>query len=308
MMTDSLPATLTFLQKTVLALEIVAYLAGIGFWLWGLTRRRWRVTDGGRMQPWKASVVDFLSGASFVLLGGISAQVGMAAVTQKFMPDGDGAILLQGAGFQLGMLAGALITMLLVIGSKHTRFRPADSETEGEGNVGAAMVAGAEEPDRRPLGIGRSIFAGIAVFAMALPLMIATAAVWQQLVTALGFKITEQDLVGLLSRSSPGWAAAMVFFAVIVAPCTEELIFRGGFFRFLHRRLGTVWALVISGAVFGSVHLDLSVFGPLCVLGIFLAAAYLRTGSIVVPMVAHALVNLNTIVLVLSGFGPSSSS
>ncbi|MFA5056810.1 MAG: CPBP family intramembrane glutamic endopeptidase, partial [Opitutaceae bacterium] len=51
------------------------------------------------------------------------------------------------------------------------------------------------------------------------------------------------------------------------------------------------------------LHANWVSFLPLCVLGVIFAMAYERTGRIAVPMLAHALFNLNTLLLVLSGIG-----
>ncbi|RRJ99434.1 CPBP family intramembrane metalloprotease [Opitutaceae bacterium TAV3] len=317
MMTDSLPVSLTPLQIAVFALEVMVYLAGAGLWVWwfarGAGRKGAQWMGGMRMQPWDADMTGFMTGVALVVTGALGGQAAMVFVTQKFMGGGGGgggeaALLLQGAGFQLGMLAGAALTLALMRNAE-CRVQNGDGAAEvGGGDVAAPTCRTSSVTTIRHSALAPAL-AGVAVFAMALPLMIAVAAAWQWAVRACGFKVSEQDLVGLFARSgSWSWIVAMSFFAVVVAPLTEELIFRGGLFRFLHRRVRPGWAMAISGAVFGAVHWDLSVFGPLCVLGMLLALAYERTGSIVVPMVAHALFNLNTIVLVLAGFGPAAAS
>jgi hypothetical protein len=81
----------------------------------------------------------------------------------------------------------------------------------------------------------------------------------------------------------------------------EELLFRAGLFRFCRQRLGRAWALIISGCSFGLLHGNWAGFLPLAILGMGLAIAYEATGSIRVPIIAHALFNLNTILVLLSG-------
>jgi membrane protease YdiL (CAAX protease family) len=71
------------------------------------------------------------------------------------------------------------------------------------------------------------------------------------------------------------------------------------------------WAAISStSVVFGALHVQwsdhmggLPSLLPLVVLAAVFCVAYERTGSIVTPIVAHALFNLNMIVLVMTGVG-----
>ena len=60
-------------------------------------------------------------------------------------------------------------------------------------------------------------------------------------------------------------------------------------------------AIRSCGCLFGAAHANWASFVPLAVLGVVLALAYEATGDIRVPIVAHGLFNLNTILIVLSG-------
>lgn len=80
-----------------------------------------------------------------------------------------------------------------------------------------------------------------------------------------------------------------VFSVVIVAPITEEFIFRG---ILLHRwaaKWGVSSAILVSSIVFGLLH-PYNPFG-LSVFGIVMALLYIKNGTIIVPMVAHSLNN-----------------
>lgn len=87
----------------------------------------------------------------------------------------------------------------------------------------------------------------------------------------------------------------IVVTVVVVAPILEEVVFRGLLFQVLRRRTG-VWAgIVLSSVTFAIVHLELIgrplSLGALLVLGAWLAWALHRTGSLIVPITAHALFN-----------------
>ena len=100
---------------------------------------------------------------------------------------------------------------------------------------------------------------------------------------------------------SPLLLGSLVALASIVAPITEELIFRAGLFRYARTRLPRWAALLLPAVLFGALHGNLASFPQLVALGVIFSLAYERTGNIAVPMLAHALFNLNTIALILSG-------
>jgi hypothetical protein len=101
----------------------------------------------------------------------------------------------------------------------------------------------------------------------------------------------------------------MITLAVVIAPLTEELVFRAGLFRFLRSRAPHWLALGVSAVLFASLHVNwvtlegLTSFVPLVALAVMFSLAYERTGKIGTAIVAHALFNLNTVVLIFSGVG-----
>lgn len=78
--------------------------------------------------------------------------------------------------------------------------------------------------------------------------------------------------------------------AVLAAPVFEEFIFRGLLFGGLRRSMGVRQAMLASAAVFAIVHPPLSML-PVFVLGLCAALAYEGTGSLLAPMITHALYN-----------------
>lgn len=96
-----------------------------------------------------------------------------------------------------------------------------------------------------------------------------------------------------------GQRAALILMAVLLAPVAEEMIFRGAIYRFLKSRWGSIPAMLASGAAFASIHQSVSGFPTLWAIGVSLCLAYELSGDLRVPMVFHALFNLNTIILLL---------
>ena len=80
----------------------------------------------------------------------------------------------------------------------------------------------------------------------------------------------------------------------VVAPLGEEIFFRGYFFGALRNWRGWVPAAIITGLVFGAIHIGSSPIGftvPLGVFGFLLCMLYQRTGSLYPCIALHALNN-----------------
>lgn len=93
----------------------------------------------------------------------------------------------------------------------------------------------------------------------------------------------------LSSPSRHVWAS--VFLLVLVAPLTEELMFRGLILPGFLRRFGVVKSFLLSAFLFGAVHLNPWQFVSASALGILFAWWYARTNSLVPSLIGHALVN-----------------
>ena len=88
------------------------------------------------------------------------------------------------------------------------------------------------------------------------------------------------------------WAGMSILIAlVIVAPVTEELLFRGWLLPDLKEQYGRVPALVWSSVLFGLVHVEPSAILYATVGGFVLGAVALRTKSTLASIGMHAGVN-----------------
>ncbi len=82
-----------------------------------------------------------------------------------------------------------------------------------------------------------------------------------------------------------------IFLLVIVAPVTEELLFRGIILRGLLSRYGPVLSVGVTAFLFGVVHLNPWQFVSAFWLGVAFGWFYLRTGSINIAILGHAISN-----------------
>ncbi|HVZ63370.1 MAG TPA: CPBP family intramembrane glutamic endopeptidase [Lacunisphaera sp.] len=148
----------------------------------------------------------------------------------------------------------------------------------------------------------KAVLIGAAAWVVSLPLIVAVNAGWALLLRALHLPNEPQDLIAIFANAKSPWVVtALLLIACALAPVYEEMLFRAGLYRFCRQKLGRPWALVLSGCLFGALHQNLASFVPLALFGMCLALAYEATGAILVPIVAHALFNLNTVLIVLAG-------
>jgi len=95
-----------------------------------------------------------------------------------------------------------------------------------------------------------------------------------------------------------GWVLSFVHL-VVIAPLSEELVFRGFLFPALGKLMGRVIpAAIVTSIIFGAFHFDLVRFLPLSIGAFWFNYLYIRTGSIYSSMIAHGVWNFLMLVLV----------
>ncbi|MFT5222824.1 MAG: membrane protease YdiL (CAAX protease family), partial [Glaciecola sp.] len=147
---------------------------------------------------------------------------------------------------------------------------------------------GPTRPSLRDLGVG--LGAGLAGYAIVLA--------WIFLFTSI---FGQPDPVEQALLRDVGTSVTVIvtsfLAAVLMAPIVEEIVFRGVLFQALRRRLGLIGAMAVSAGIFTGVHVELyppgGAFQPVAVVALFLLGAWLaysfhRSGSLTVPILAHA--------------------
>lgn len=146
---------------------------------------------------------------------------------------------------------------------------------------------------------------GFVGFFACIPLVWGTSFVWTQILTimqefGIHFKLEHQTVVQLfLESNSILLKITIVIFAGIIAPITEEILFRGILYRFFKNYLHRYLAVSLSAFLFAIMHFHLATFLPLFLLGLLLARSFERTGSITSPIILHACFNLNTLLMLV---------
>ena len=93
----------------------------------------------------------------------------------------------------------------------------------------------------------------------------------------------------------------------ITAGICEEIVYRGFLLHYLHTlpfHLTLTWALVVSSVIFGIGHLYQGVAGAVqtAVIGFVLGAIFLATGSLLIPILIHAIMDLRVLTMLPEGF------
>ncbi|YAF94911.1 MAG: lysostaphin resistance A-like protein [Nodularia sp. CChRGM 3473] len=92
---------------------------------------------------------------------------------------------------------------------------------------------------------------------------------------------------------------------VVVAPITEEFIFRGVILQRWAAKWGIRTALIISSLIFGILHAN---FLGLSLFGVVMGVLYIKTRTLIVPIVCHALNNLLAVTVGLLSHGSQTTT
>ena len=264
------------------AIEGAMALAG----LWLLIRLEFLPSSKQYRRPpelgkWGIRADQFFMYLWCVLISVFVCSLLMTGIVKGLHLQGDLGLVIAGAALHPGILLGFLSAKLFVF---KDGFEP-------------------PAPPRIP-----SLITGTATFMVSLPVifiaMIASAA----LIKALGWPDDQQELIDVFSGPGGlGVKLLIALLAVCVAPVSEELLFRGGLFRFMLHRTPRWIAYLVPALLFAALHVTwnshtrsvegLTAVLPLTTLAILFSIAYERTGRISTPMIAHALFNLNELVM-----------
>jgi membrane protease YdiL (CAAX protease family) len=266
-----------------LGFELALILIGLALiWIFVL-RRRARESRVRLLEPWGLPAVDFAYFLCFAFVGAatLSALAGWYFRHRRLSSDAE--LVVGGAVMHGGALVG-IAGFFLVYGQRAYR-----------------AVGG------WPL--GQIVKSGVVTFLISVPLVDGTSVAWEYLLTKTGLPNEKQALVDILQNGhSSTLAALLVVVAVFIVPFTEEMVFRGGLFRYFRTRVPRWTAILLTSALFGALHVSwgghyegLPSLAPLIVLAVVFCLAYERTGLVGTAIVAHALFNLKEFILLLAG-------
>ncbi|HPA16396.1 MAG TPA: CPBP family intramembrane metalloprotease [Verrucomicrobiae bacterium] len=116
------------------------------------------------------------------------------------------------------------------------------------------------------------------------------------LCAALHIPFEPQQLIRLFQRlDTPAQLAGFAVLAVVIAPISEEMFFRGLLHGWFKSFMPTRLSIAITSLLFGAVHWHAPAFLPLTLLGFSLAMIYETTRSLWPAIALHAIFNLATL-------------
>ena len=125
-----------------------------------------------------------------------------------------------------------------------------------------------------------------AFLSLALLTMFVVAVLWGPFLK--GHSNPQQEVQDLLAGAK-GWPVqAVLFFTLaVLAPCFEELMFRGFLLPWSSDRWGAGWGLALSSLLFGFIHLQPWALPMLASLGLVLGLAVRKSGSLWTSILVH---------------------
>jgi hypothetical protein len=156
-------------------------------------------------------------------------------------------------------------------------------------------------PNHAAHALAKGVLYGLAIIPPVVVLSLCTATATE----GLGFESQLQEVFDWLAddRISGFTRGFMIFAAVVIAPVVEETLFRGILLSTLLKGRSFASAALLSGIYFALVHFHAPSLLPLLALSVAFSAAYAATGSILTPIVMHALFNTTSLLLYLAGKG-----
>jgi membrane protease YdiL (CAAX protease family) len=85
---------------------------------------------------------------------------------------------------------------------------------------------------------------------------------------------------------------AFIIVVSVIGPILEEIVFRLVIFGALYKRFGFWIAGIASSLIFAAVHMDFTHLLVYTAMGLVFAFLYVKTGRILVPIIAHVAINL----------------
>ena len=141
---------------------------------------------------------------------------------------------------------------------------------------------------------------GLYLYVCFCPLVLASMQLVEIVSESFGHGLPAQPLVRLvMTEQTRSVMAAAVALVVVVAPLTEEVIFRGFLFSALRDNVGRWPAIVLSAALFAAAHTSMAAFLPVFLLGLLLAWAFDHTETLVASMAIHLTHNTASVLWIL---------
>lgn len=147
----------------------------------------------------------------------------------------------------------------------------------------------------------RNALRGVMFYVAAMPPVILLALLYRFFLGLFDIAIDPQEVITMfVSSDCPLWLRIyLCILAVGVAPVIEEICFRGIALPLLARHGGVGPGIIAVSLLFAAVHFHVPSIAPLFGIAVAFSLGYVCTGSIVTPIVMHAIFNAVSITALL---------
>ncbi len=141
--------------------------------------------------------------------------------------------------------------------------------------------------------VGRHSLQAVKYYLAFMPLFFLMALGYGQALEKLGFPVDRQPVIEMFTDPSLGPLARvyLALMAVLAAPLAEEILFRGIALPALLKNMRPWPAAVGLSLLFAAIHLHVPSLVPLFVASLAWTAGYILSGTLLVPVLMHALFN-----------------
>jgi membrane protease YdiL (CAAX protease family) len=138
----------------------------------------------------------------------------------------------------------------------------------------------------------KNILSGITAYVFILPILISALILSMLFLERIGYKAPSQPVFDMFFEEKRNSVILfLTIFVSILGPIIEEVFFRGFLYSALRKRFGVIAGVLLSAALFSTLHINIAGFLPVMILGILMAFLYETTGSLVAPIAVHILHN-----------------
>jgi len=147
------------------------------------------------------------------------------------------------------------------------------------------------------MGFARSLGRSLLWLGAAYPLLMLVQAM---VYGAAGGEMSPQEVVEFLQNAeTPRDRLAVLAMAVVVAPVAEEMIFRGYLYPVGKKYFGAFASMASTSLLFAVLHGHMGSIPALFTLSMCLGLAYEKSGTLLVPMIMHAVFNAVSVTAIL---------
>jgi len=153
----------------------------------------------------------------------------------------------------------------------------------------------------RNVNLKSSLLLAAVVLALALPVVLWLEQGSVQVLERLGWPREDQRAVELIVNAKSAWLRGyLAFFAMVLAPVSEEFMFRGVLFPFIKQLGWPKLAWFGVSFLFALIHVNAPTLLPLFVFALVLTWLYQKTDCLLAPIFAHSLFNTANLVILFT--------